>query len=108
VAIELKSWLPPYRELLTGGVIRANPISRLTSNRHLIRLALMAAVGVGIAGATLYNSKKASDLSLSNTLRKVSAIIFLVVTALLALHTVFVIREERAALSESSPSPLDL
>ena len=68
----------------------------------------MAAVGIGIAGSTLYNSKKASDLSLSNTLRKVSAIIFLVVTALLALHTVFVIREERAALRESPPSPLDL
>lgn len=79
------------REILTGRVAR-NPISRITSNRHLIRLALMAAVAIGITGATEINSSALSTQKQGNTLRKVSAIIFLVVTALLAVHTLFLIR----------------
>ena len=65
----------------------------------------MAAVVVGIIGSTYISSTKPSDLSLSKTLRKVSVIIFLVVTALLALHTLFLVRQENAALSKSTPSP---
>jgi hypothetical protein len=85
------------REILNG-TTASTPLSRITSNRHLIRLALMAAVVVGIIGATNSSSSKPSDISLSHTLRKVSVIIFLVVTALLAVHTVFLVREEHAAL----------
>lgn len=79
------------REILSGRVMR-NPISRITANRHLIRLALTGAVAVGITGATYYSSSDKSNQDLGNTLRRVSAIIFLVVTALLALHTLFLIR----------------
>jgi len=89
------------REILSGNVLR-NPISRITSNRHLIRIALTAAVAVGITGSTYISSSKPSDISLSNTLRKVSAIIFLVVTALLAIHTLFLVREEHTALRRGS------
>jgi len=90
------------RELLSGNEMRNNPISRITSNRHLIRIALMAAVVVGIIGSTYISSTKPSDLSLSKTLRRVSVIIFLVVTALLALHTLFLVRQENAALRRGS------
>jgi hypothetical protein len=69
-----------------------NPISRITANRHLIHITLMAAVAIGITGSTYISSKSQSDRDLGNTLRKVSAIIFLVVTALLAVHTLFLIR----------------
>jgi membrane protein YdbS with pleckstrin-like domain len=88
----------PHREVV-GGFKATYPLSRLTSNRHLIRIALIAAVAVGITGSTYYSS----NLQLSNSLRKVSAIIFLVVTALLAIHTVFLIREERNATSKLPP-----
>ena len=77
----------------------------LVSNRRIIRLALMAAVAVGITGSTFISSTKSSDISLSKTLRKVSAIIFLVVTALLAIHTAFLVRQEHADRSKSSSSP---
>jgi len=75
-----------------GEPVRPNIISRITSNRHLIRLALAAAVALGITGANFYSSTTQSHRDLGNTLRRVSAIIFLVVTALLAVHTLFLIR----------------
>lgn len=79
------------REVLSGRTSRS-PIARITSNRHLIRLALVAAVAIGITGTNLYSSSKQSNIDLGLTLRRVSAIIFLVVTALLAVHTLFLIR----------------
>lgn len=63
----------------------------------------MAAIAVGITGSTYYSTTNADDLKLSNTLRKVSVIIFLVVTALLVVHTLFLVREERAATSKLPP-----
>jgi len=85
------------REIINGLPSRG-PIARITSNRHLIRLALSAAVAVGIVGSTYIGSSKQSEVDLSNTLRRVSVIIFLVVTALLAIHTLFLVREESAAI----------
>ena len=76
----------------------------ITSNRRLIRLALLAAVVVGIVGSTYISSSNPSEVSLSKTLRRVSVIIFLVVTALLVLHTLFLVREERFAFSKRSLS----
>jgi len=92
------------REIVSGIAVRGL-ISRITSNRRLIRLALVAAVALGITGASFISSSKPSDLSLSKTLRKVSVIIFLVVTALLALHTVALVREEQAARRRGSVPP---
>lgn len=92
---------------MTGGVTR-NPLARITSNKRLIHLALVAAVAVGIVGATYISSSKPSDASLSLTLRRVSAIIFLVVTALLAIQTVFVVREEHALHSKPLLSSLSI
>jgi len=96
---------------IVGGLKANYPLSKITSNRHVIRLALTAAVVVGITGSTFYSTTNSSDLSLSNTLRKVSIIIFLVVTALLVIHTLFLVREERAAIRNgASPfgSPLGM
>lgn len=100
---EFKLWLSPCREDLSGNAVRS-PLARLTSNRRLIRLALMAAVALGITGSTFINSTKKSDIDLSKTLRRVSVIIFLVVTVLLVLHTVLLVREERAANGKQSPT----
>ena len=97
--------MPHDSEILSGRVGRS-PIARITGNRHLIRLALMAAVALGIAGTNLYTSSKKSDADLGLTLRRVSAIIFLVVTALLAVHTLFIIRHGATAPSKSL-LPLD-
>lgn len=77
-------------------------IARITSNRVLIRLALIAAIAVGIVGSTYIGSSKQSELDLSVTLRKVSVIIFLAVTALLAIHTVGLVRQELAAQRRGS------
>lgn len=82
-----------------------NPLSRITSNRHLIRIALAVAVGLGITGSTYLSGSTPHDIDLYNTLRKASMIIFLVVTALLAIHTLFLILAEHAALSKSPPHP---
>ena len=85
-----------------------NPISIITSNRHLIRISLSAAVAVGIIGSTYISSPNPDKLKLGTTLRKVSIIIFLVVTALLAVHTLFVARGERVALSKLPPLPFSI
>jgi hypothetical protein len=79
------------REMVSGHVAK-NPIARLTSNRHLIRFALMAAVAIGIVGSVNSDSSSLSTQNTGKTLRRVSTIIFLVVTALLAIHTLFLIR----------------
>ena len=100
-------WFLSHRQIVSGVVVK-NPISMITSNRRLIRLALLAAVVVGIVGSTYISSSKPSELSLSKTLRRVSVIIFLVVTALLVVHTLFLVREERSALSKRSlPTYMD-
>lgn len=82
-----------FHSEIISGVVPTNPISRITSNRHLIRIALIAAVALGITGSTEISSDSQSTRDTGNTLRKVSAIIFLVVTALLAIHTLFLIRQ---------------
>lgn len=84
-----------------------NPISKITSNRRIIRLALVAAVAVGISGSTYYSTTNQSDINLYNSLRTVSSVIFLVVTALLVIHTLLLAREERAARGKSPP-PLSI
>jgi len=89
------------REIYSGRVLN-NPISRITANRHLIRLALMAAVVIGIIGSTDSNSSSQSTQNLGKTLRRVSAIIFLVVTALLAVHVLFRIRHRGPQTSNDS------
>ena len=85
---------------MTGHPVQ-HPLSRITSNKRLIHIALVAAVALGIVGSTELNSSNPSNVNTGLTLRRVSAIIFLVVTALLAIHAVFVIREEHAMHSKS-------
>jgi hypothetical protein len=90
------------RSEILSGRVPSNPISRITSNRHLIRIALVAAVALGITGATEYSSSNLSSQNTGNTLRKASAIIFLVVTALLAVHTLFLVRFGGAEIRHGS------
>ncbi|KAJ7572064.1 hypothetical protein C8J56DRAFT_77056 [Mycena floridula] len=74
-------------------------LSRLTRNRMLFRLALMAGVVIGIIATTDALSSDASSRSTGVTLRKVSTIIFFVLTVLKAIQTVVLVRSESANLS---------
>ncbi|EMD33197.1 hypothetical protein CERSUDRAFT_118251 [Gelatoporia subvermispora B] len=62
-------------------------ITRLMRNRHLIRLTLMAAVVLGIIGATDLESSNPSEVNTGTTLRRASIYIFLVVACLLLIET---------------------
>ncbi|KAG6818886.1 hypothetical protein H0H93_000623 [Arthromyces matolae] len=66
-------------------------IIRLTQNRRVFRLILLAAVVVGVVGASQISPE---DPTRGKTLRTVSTSIFLALTALLAVQTVFLARAE--------------
>ncbi|KZT72458.1 hypothetical protein DAEQUDRAFT_705625 [Daedalea quercina L-15889] len=62
-------------------------IFRITRRRALIRIALMVAVAVGIAGSVdVLNAKTQSDLNQATALRSASVYIFLAVTCLLVIQ----------------------
>lgn len=92
-----------HSELLSGQV-SFNPLSRLLSNRHLVHLVLSGAVAIGIVGATETSTTNASDQHLSNVLRRVSDIIFLVVTVILLVYTLLLISHGVGAPSKSFSS----
>lgn len=101
---QLKVWLLSCRGIMSGNVLK-NPISRITSNRHLIRFALFAATGLGIAAwAGYYNGLEAR---IAIILQKVSVIVFLFVTAMLAIQAGFQVHAERTAPGKPF-SPFDL
>ncbi|KAF9246373.1 hypothetical protein BU15DRAFT_39833 [Melanogaster broomeanus] len=70
-------------------------ISRLLRMRFLFRIALMAAVAIGITGAIDSSlGTTSSTIDTGNTLRKVAIFIFLVCAALVLLQTIFLARAE--------------
>jgi len=91
------------RELLTGvQPPRNGPIAiltHITGNRWLFKSALTAAVALGIVGATQASSSNPLN---GSTLRKVSTIIFLVLTVLLGLRTLYLARIESTLSDETS------
>jgi hypothetical protein len=73
---------------------RQNPVTRIVMNRTLFRLAMSAAVALGVTGITFETSSKPSELSVAPNLRKASVIIFLVLTILLAVQLLLLAKEE--------------
>ncbi|KAH7924096.1 hypothetical protein BV22DRAFT_1130132 [Leucogyrophana mollusca] len=80
------------RGLLSDAPLPDGPISRITRRRQLFRIALMAAVAVGITGAIEATSSSASSRSTGTTLRKVAIYIFLVLCILVAFQTILLVR----------------
>lgn len=76
-----------------------SPMSRITGNRVLIRLALVAAVSLSITGAIQANTGSTqSTMDLGKHLKTIAIVIFLVVAALLVVHTIFsIIAESRGS-----------
>jgi len=69
------------------------PISRITRRPFLFRIALVAAVAVGITGAIQSaTGSTESTVNTGNTLRKVAIYIFLVLCILVAFQTVLLVR----------------
>jgi len=73
---------------ISDSPVSTSPISRITQNRRVFRLALTAAVALGIAGVNLITSSNASSRSTGNALHKASTIMFLVLTVLQVYQTV--------------------
>ncbi|KAJ3555287.1 hypothetical protein NM688_g2668 [Phlebia brevispora] len=69
-------------------------VSRVMRNRHLIRLALLAAVGLGIAAGVQSSETSTSAQNSAVTLRRASVYIFLVVSIMLVLVTARLAFEE--------------
>lgn len=70
---------------------RENPLITLTRNRRLFRLVMTIAVALGIAASSSVKSDGSLPSS-STALREASTIIFLVMTALLVLQTLYFAR----------------
>jgi hypothetical protein len=85
----------PTRERLTGVLAGGNgsvgAVTRIIGDKRLFRLTLMVAVALGIAGAS--QASGSTPLN-GNTLRIVSAAIFLVLTVLTGYRTVLLARVE--------------
>ncbi|EIW84821.1 hypothetical protein CONPUDRAFT_141671 [Coniophora puteana RWD-64-598 SS2] len=71
------------------------PISMLLSRPFLFRIALSAGIALGIAGASIAaTATKASTASTGSTLREAAVYIFLALSALVFLQTIFLARAE--------------
>jgi len=82
-------------------------LSRLTGNRFLIRLALLAAVALSITGAVQAGTgTKQSTIDLGKRLKVIAVIIFLVVSALLVIHILFSMAAEKRISDEKDHSSL--
>lgn len=70
-----------------------DPISRITRRPQLFRIALVAAVAIGITGAIQSaTGSSESTINTGNTLRKVAIYIFLVLCILVAFQTILLVR----------------
>jgi len=76
------------RILLADPTPPENPILRITQNRRLFRVAILIALILGIVSATSTNSNGSTSTT-SNTLHIASTVLFLVVTVLQAVQTIF-------------------
>jgi len=82
------------REIIKG-TAGSSPLSRITGNRVLIRIALIAAVSLSITGSVQANTGSTeSTINLGKHLKTIAIVIFLVVAGLLVIHTVFSISAE--------------
>jgi len=92
------------RNIVIGNVAK-NPISRVASNRCVVRIVLAVAVAFGIAEAVSYYQRNGNIV----IFMVVSVVTFLAVTAILGVKAVIQAYEEHAALS-SKPlsSPLSI
>ncbi|KAF8888344.1 hypothetical protein BD779DRAFT_1524935 [Infundibulicybe gibba] len=82
------------RMLLSDSSKPTGMIASLTANRRIFRLAMTAAVALGIAGASNAQSSDPHTANVGKTLRIVGTIIFLVLTVLQAYQTLRVVRAE--------------
>jgi len=87
------------RELIKG-TPGSSPLPRITGNRLLIRLALMAGVSLAITGAIQAGvGTKQKIFDLGKHLKTIAIVIFLVIAALLVVHTIFSISAEARKMS---------
>jgi len=94
------------REIIKGTTGRS-PLSRITGNRHLIRLALAAAVALSITGAVQASTGSTqSTIDLGKHLKTIATVMFLVIAALLVVHTLFSVFAERRSSDEKVHSSL--
>ncbi|KAJ7206528.1 hypothetical protein GGX14DRAFT_457198 [Mycena pura] len=91
------------RNILVGGESASITSPNLLRNSHLFRLILSAGVAVGIVGTIDSTSSDASEVSTGHTLRKVSTVVFFVLTAIQALQTVWFFREDGSSKSSTRP-----
>jgi cytochrome b561 len=88
------------RELIKG-TAGSSPLSRITGNRVLIRIALIAAVSLSITGAVQASTGSTQKtIDLGKHLKMIAIAIFLVVAALLVVHTIFSISAESRKTSD--------
>lgn len=92
-------------ELLSGREESKNPVIRLTRNRRLFKISLLAAVALGIVGlsSSSTSTSSGSGSSSNSILHKVSTAMFVVLTALQAFQTVILAMEETRSQSFSFP-----
>ncbi|KAJ7118401.1 hypothetical protein C8R43DRAFT_96205 [Mycena crocata] len=82
-----------------GGLLSLNPLR----NPHLFRVVLMAGVALGIVGIIDSTSSKPDELSTGKTLRKAGTIVFLVLTIVQAMQTVWFLKDR--SYSKNSVRP---
>jgi len=95
-----------YTMVLDRGLIKgtagSSPLSRITGNRLLIRLALMAGVSLAVTGAVQAGvGTQQKTIDLGKHLKTIAIVIFLVVAALLVVHTIFSISAEAKKTSDA-------
>jgi len=88
--------------------VGSSPLSKITENCHLIRLALLAAVSLSIAGSIQANTgSQQSTINTGKHFKTISIVIFLVVAGLLVVQTVFAtLAESRRSLDKKDQSSL--
>jgi len=83
------------------GTAGSSPLSRITENRIIIRLSLVAAVALSITGSIQSNTGSLqSTINTGKHLKTISIIIFLAVSGLLVLQTVFALLAESRRSSD--------
>ncbi|KAF8207880.1 hypothetical protein K438DRAFT_1755275 [Mycena galopus ATCC 62051] len=90
------------RDVLAGGEPGTLFSLNLLRNPHAFRMALMAVVVMGVLGTVNSTSSNPSDVSTGQTLRKASTIVFLILTLVQVVQTIWFFRDHS---SKSSRRP---
>ncbi|KAJ6537711.1 hypothetical protein B0H19DRAFT_1003429 [Mycena capillaripes] len=91
------------RDILAGGEPGNLFSFNLLRNPHAFRMILMAAVALGIVATIDITSSNPNDVSTGRTLRKVSTIIFLLLTVVQAGQTLWFFRDRSYSKSSTRP-----